>query len=1200
MLRQKIIVRTCALALGVFSLVGCNSGNGNTGSAGKSLDENNLNNVRPLFFDSMGVIPVDAAQNSLYILHLNNISDKEYTLESISVSDTGMNNASKSNAFKLVGVSGTMCGTLAAKGSCSIQITPRSGGKSADVLLSAKMRSADGDERVVNQIIRMSRKVGGTGGISFKNDISELVADNGNYGISLPVLLTKDYENIKATNGNLSCNGEGFSKGTSCTLTIRGKALADKTVVATELTGYQNGKVVETVSATSLVRTNDKADLLLSHGAEILADNARVDKTAMISVFNNGGLDASNLEKILSANSKLKLVGGGSDTCGSSLSAGSACYFEVSAASDLNGEDSVTVKYADGATPVVNRLSATNVSYVAQNADIRLEVQSSAGSLENTLVGTTATQTITVTNKGNRNVDKLNFSRPAAIGVSIVPAATNGCGTTLAKTKSCVMEVKYQPTGTQTKNQMLVSISAQYLSGAGTTMLHRQSFLMPYSALDAADINFLSMITEDTADLSISVSRTGAAATASAAYAIKNTSSTSNGYAAKLTSDPKFDKTIAGLAIDNSVADNCKTGAEIAAGKSCAFKVNYGPVTADQAKTEVGLSADYGINGLAGVTKSVSANKFNVTAQTNLAIIQTSVSVSGDGVTGSGTSDDHYKFTALSDKKVKLSYTLKNTGNEAGSLVIKTSYLPTGVEVLSSSTCANGATSALSIAADNSCSLDLLIPKTSMFNNPVDIINPAVTFGQFELPLVYSLDGKDYNGIKQYIDFDRNWAKASYEIDSITSTDTTHLVKIKATINPVSATYPISIKLRDKQAEMLEGATISECSVSQAGEVCMISAEFPRDKYFAGDEVLFDLGALGSGMDPKDTVYGRIAVTIPDDEPLVENNEFKPVALIKAGASPDSGAGLVWPAKRFVPIAGCTDAIEDVLTGLMWEKRPVKDGYTLADAEKVKPANLCGYSDWRLPDINELNSLVEYSQFDQLIAWLATQGFENIQTSSYVNNSGYLSNTITTSPSKKVFMNTVDFSHGEIKRILNKDVKEVYLWHVRVANTNAAGRLAAVSDKATTGIAWPTPRFVAITGTSPQCIVDKLTGLVWLSGTGVVSASGVDDRNIVDQLIATTNNKSLCGYKNWRLPTPVELRSMVNYDESDSEAWLTKFGFNFAGISISSKEIWTESVGDVNWFGSVYYSTSTALEGGDTLPAYIWLVNGESGSPEPK
>jgi hypothetical protein len=86
----------------------------------------------------------------------------------------------------------------------------------------------------------------------------------------------------------------------------------------------------------------------------------------------------------------------------------------------------------------------------------------------------------------------------------------------------------------------------------------------------------------------------------------------------------------------------------------------------------------------------------------------------------------------------------------------------------------------------------------------------------------------------------------------------------------------------------------------------------------------------------------------------------------------------------------------DTLTGLTWVKTPTSTQYGWADA-KIAPAipnTYCGYSDWRLPTINELRSLVNYAATQATpastpAAWLNSQGFTNVQTYCYWSSTAY-------------------------------------------------------------------------------------------------------------------------------------------------------------------------------------------------------------------
>jgi hypothetical protein len=106
--------------------------------------------------------------------------------------------------------------------------------------------------------------------------------------------------------------------------------------------------------------------------------------------------------------------------------------------------------------------------------------------------------------------------------------------------------------------------------------------------------------------------------------------------------------------------------------------------------------------------------------------------------------------------------------------------------------------------------------------------------------------------------------------------------------------------------------------------------------------------------------------------------------------------GVVWPSQRFTNPDGTTpitgETVIDRLTGLIWTKDANKPGPTACfpgttgDSQGALNYIAClntnqylGYSDWRLPNINELESLATADTQDT-VGYLTAQGFVNVQT----------------------------------------------------------------------------------------------------------------------------------------------------------------------------------------------------------------------------
>lgn len=107
------------------------------------------------------------------------------------------------------------------------------------------------------------------------------------------------------------------------------------------------------------------------------------------------------------------------------------------------------------------------------------------------------------------------------------------------------------------------------------------------------------------------------------------------------------------------------------------------------------------------------------------------------------------------------------------------------------------------------------------------------------------------------------------------------------------------------------------------------------------------------------------------------------------------------------------------------------------------------------------------------------------------------------------------------------------------------------------GAAWPTPRFAV--DTTGNCIIDKLTGLMWVRNLNSVNGgNGLRWTNA----LSTAESGTWCGYTDWRTPNINELRSLINYGESSTSVWLnTPISSGGGGFTnVNSGIYWTSSL----------------------------------------
>jgi len=330
-------------------------------------------------------------------------------------------------------------------------------------------------------------------------------------------------------------------------------------------------------------------------------------------------------------------------------------------------------------------------------------------------------------------------------------------------------------------------------------------------------------------------------------------------------------------------------------------------------------------------------------------------------------------------------------------------------------------------------------------------------------------------------------------------------------------------------------------------------------------------------------------------------------------AAGDDGAiqaGVAWPSPRFTDNGDQT--ITDRLTGLMWTKDAgtptvgacsggTKTWQDALDYVACLNSNeYLGHNDWRLPNINELKSLVKADQAN-LYTWLGAQGFTNVQAEFYWSSSTYAIDTIGAW--------LIHMCLGYVNFNVVKSYS-FYVWPVRdeqhgiisLPKTGQTTSYAAGDDGAIkAGVEWPSQRFV---DSGDQTITDKLTGLMWTKDSDAPGPSACNPETTKTwqaalNYVACLNSNNYLGHNDWRLPNINELKSLINVGQTNSASYLTTEGFtnvqpDYYWTSTSVATDTAHAIGTNRAWGvslwTGYVENGNKDSSGDLL--YVWPVRG--------
>jgi hypothetical protein len=260
-------------------------------------------------------------------------------------------------------------------------------------------------------------------------------------------------------------------------------------------------------------------------------------------------------------------------------------------------------------------------------------------------------------------------------------------------------------------------------------------------------------------------------------------------------------------------------------------------------------------------------------------------------------------------------------------------------------------------------------------------------------------------------------------------------------------------------------------------------------------------------------------------------------------------AGISWPEPRFTNPDGTTpvdeEAVLDRLSGLNWSRSAdtsgpgvcapatFKNWYEALDYISCLNSNgYLGFYDWRLPSVVEMESLIHAGQSD-IPSWLMSQGFSSVPYGIFWTST---TNAVNTNKAKVVDMwgyldaddKSDPFYSPRVWPVRGESSGPARLWRTGQTDSYTEGDDGDLRE----GLPLPMPRFADL----GECLMDNLTGLVWLKNPDTVQRSW-------DDALAYANGLSSCNSDTWRLPNRKELLSLMNHGEYSTADWLNQEGF---------------------------------------------------------
>ncbi|PQJ95729.1 DUF1566 domain-containing protein [Chromatium okenii] len=268
--------------------------------------------------------------------------------------------------------------------------------------------------------------------------------------------------------------------------------------------------------------------------------------------------------------------------------------------------------------------------------------------------------------------------------------------------------------------------------------------------------------------------------------------------------------------------------------------------------------------------------------------------------------------------------------------------------------------------------------------------------------------------------------------------------------------------------------------------------------------------------------------------------------------------------------ADATDhiCVRDNVTRLIWQASISDTSYTFNQAaDYVANANaawLCGFNDWRLPDVKELTGIVNYSRIDSTTT-IDADAFPNTP------NAWFWSGFAVVGSSDYAWF--VNFYDGGVSDYYRDSALQVRLVRGGQSFNSFVDNGNDTVTQLNTGLMWAK----CSEGQTGSDCAGEATGMVW------------------SEALNAANNSHLGGYSDWRLPNVKELQALADYSFSNpvidtsyfpntpnSWFWSSSSYANYSGYA------WNIDFGIGNIYNSYQYSFNNVrlVRGGQSANAF--------------